>query len=73
VMPPAPPAVWMRATSTHLCVLTCGRRLAPSPAMRADIRSAFRRTRSASSTSDGVLIVCRSMIAGNEAQICEEL
>src|ERR1051326_7601912 len=64
-MPPAWPSVWMRATSTHLCVLTCGRSDAPKLFMRADIRSALRRTRPTSSRSEGVLIVCKSVFIGD--------
>src|SRR5437667_7655361 len=54
VMAPSCSAVWIRATSIHLCVFICGRRRTPLRVAISLTRSAFFLTRSMSRTRHGV-------------------
>src|SRR5688500_15121452 len=56
VIAPSCPAVCIRPTSTHLCVLICGRRRTPLRTAVSLIRPAFLLTRSMSRRSDGVVM-----------------
>src|SRR3990172_3625019 len=61
VMPPKCPRIWRRAASTHLCVLTCGRSVAPSLRTRSEMREVLASSRSRSTRAAGVRISFQNM------------